>query len=776
MNQKKNQRIYRKAFLCFAGILLLVYLAVTYHDKKVQEGNAPYIETEVVKSELAAISEGLQNQAYDQLSSDGTIFTKTYLTFYDLKSITKQYPDCDISMFEDYKRDDWYISKADWNLYLECLVSVYGNERIRIQDRLLVGDGSFVLSEEKQGIGQECFYTDEGIYDSACTDLEQYYCSVVQILTLDHTIVSVLGKKDIAGMLKNAYIVDDTKEQATVFHGGYYIAISNFCDVEQTSAIQGDIVDIEAANGQITALHVKQEYINGKLLRISEQEIEIEGYGVYPVDEKMQIYRLYQDLRAMGRKELRIGYAFTDFVLEDGKIAACLMMKEASMDSIRVLLRTSHLENRYHDEIELSCNQDMEMITYVNGVIQSQEDVMADETISFEKDAFWEQMKAGDYKRVKLVPKVLSGKIRLHDVERSQGTPQYPGTLEIACLDEGLIVINEVLLEDYLTRVVPSEMPSSYPLEALKSQAICARTYAYGKMMHTGLPSLGAHVDDSASFQVYNNINVQSATTEAVKSTHNTILMHQDEPIQAYYYSTSAGSGSEIAIWHTTEENPAYLTPREIGVFQTEHFATSLIDEERFDAFIRKTNDTHYESEEGWYRWTYERTTMDSDRIQTILSKRYEQNRKLVLVENEEGEFVSQDIPNIGDVTDIRVLKRLSGGVIDELLIEGTNATVKVISELNVRHVLSDGETKAIRQSKDAVNATMLPSAFLTFDLYREDGIVTGYMVYGGGFGHGVGMSQNGAKNMAKQGMKYHDILTFFYPGSEVCVLDSDEQ
>ena len=67
----------------------------------------------------------------------------------------------------------------------------------------------------------------------------------------------------------------------------------------------------------------------------------------------------------------------------------------------------------------------------------------------------------------------------------------------------------------------------------------------------------------------------------------------------------------------------------------------------------------------------------------------------------------------------------------------------------------------------------MLPSAYLSIDLNKEDEIVTGYTIYGGGFGHGVGMSQNGAKNMANNGMDYRDILDFFYPGSEVVVLES---
>ncbi len=57
---------------------------------------------------------------------------------------------------------------------------------------------------------------------------------------------------------------------------------------------------------------------------------------------------------------------------------------------------------------------------------------------------------------------------------------------------EGLVLINEVLMEEYLYSVVPSEMPASYPAESLKAQAVCARTYGYLHLMRPGYGNLGA--------------------------------------------------------------------------------------------------------------------------------------------------------------------------------------------------------------------------------------------------------------------------------------------
>ena len=64
-------------------------------------------------------------------------------------------------------------------------------------------------------------------------------------------------------------------------------------------------------------------------------------------------------------------------------------------------------------------------------------------------------------------------------VDRSYGTPSYRGTMEFTKAESGILIVNDLLLEDYLCRVVPSEMPVSYGLEALKAQAVCARSYAY---------------------------------------------------------------------------------------------------------------------------------------------------------------------------------------------------------------------------------------------------------------------------------------------------------
>ena len=101
---------------------------------------------------------------------------------------------------------------------------------------------------------------------------------------------------------------------------------------------------------------------------------------------------------------------------------------------------------------------------------------------------------------------------------------------------DGLVLVNDLYLEDYLTKVVPSEMPSSYEKEALKAQAVCARTYAYRQIQGNAYSQFGAHVDDSTNYQVYNNKETDEKTTAAVKDTYGKMLFYEDKAVEAFYF------------------------------------------------------------------------------------------------------------------------------------------------------------------------------------------------------------------------------------------------
>lgn len=79
-------------------------------------------------------------------------------------------------------------------------------------------------------------------------------------------------------------------------------------------------------------------------------------------------------------------------------------------------------------------------------------------------------------------------------------------------------------------------MPATYEKEALKAQAVCARTYAWKQIQEQRLHELEADVDDTVNFQVYGNMEPQKAATEAVRETEGQILCQDGEAVEAYYF------------------------------------------------------------------------------------------------------------------------------------------------------------------------------------------------------------------------------------------------
>lgn len=534
------------------------------------------------------------------------------------------------------------------------------------------------------------------------------------------------------------------------------------------TSLREQIADVELTDGLITAVSVKTEKINGKILSADQTGVEVEGYGHIPLAADYKGYRVYKTLEMCTVRDLAFGYNFADLVIENGEICCLLIAREEAMEYIRVLIKGSDFAGIYHEELVLTCDTGY-TVRYGSYDEPVTEKYAAGEQITIDRDSA-----CFDDGRVIIAPDVLTGRITLCNVSRSQGTPAYRGHFELEPAEDGIVIVNELPLEEYLYCVVPSEMPASYPKEALKAQAVCARTYAYGHMVRAGYPQYGAHVDDSTSYQVYNNILEQQSTTTAVKETYGQLLFTAEGNLAGtYYYSTSCGMGTDANIWKTAEAPTlTYLKAKEISPVGALEEATAelslgeqLREEEAFAEFIRTKNEDAYEAAESWYRWSYRVKELDAAHMYETLVKRYQANSRLVLT-LKNGEYVSLDIKEFTKVKDIYVETRGAGGVCDELILVTNSGTYKVIAENNIRYVLNDGKSKVVRQDGSEVNSSsLLPSGFFVISVAMDKENVVGYTLTGGGFGHGVGMSQNGARDMAKAGLTSDSILTFFFDG-----------
>ena len=486
-------------------------------------------------------------------------------------------------------------------------------------------------------------------------------------------------------------------------------------------------------NGTPVRLVLKTERITGTVLAVRDEEIEIEGYGNIPLAENFKIYRTYGVLREQQKDDILVGYHMQEFVVADGEICAALTTERPEIDNIRVLLMTDQFASLFHSEITLSCDT-MAVLEYGDEQDRKTQSVAAGESVT---------IRTGDSRleggRIVFRSANEGGMITVESLTRAQGTPVYPGHMEITSEEDGLLLLNEVDLEEYLKRVVPSEMPPTYEIEALKAQAICARTYAWRQIQGSAYSEYGAHVDDSTNFQVYNNTNVFETTNTAVNETFGQLLAYNGTPIETFYYSTSAGHSTDGSVWGADPSQTPYLRAVSINdAGQT----MDLTSNETFSKFIMDLDADAYDSDFAMFRWNTVTTS----------------------------EILAEKIGGVGRITGLTVTERGPGGIARGLKVVGTEGSKTFSGQSQIRSIL--GNTALVYNRKDGSTYTgwdTLPSAFIYIENSGTDeNQVTSFTIYGGGYGHGAGMSQNAAQGMAQEGKTCAEILNFFYQGCEV--------
>lgn len=302
------------------------------------------------------------------------------------------------------------------------------------------------------------------------------------------------------------------------------------------------------------------------------------------------------------------------------------------------------------------------------------------------------------------------------------------GEIEIALspADKSLVIINLVNLEEYLYGVLNSEMPTHWPMEALKAQTVLARTQAlYRRQVLRPHEVHGYDVCDEQHCQVYGGVAAESRRAKiAVDATRAEILTYKGAPTHSVFFSNCGGhtqSGREIgwgnvAYWQAVfDGRDAASRPRspwELKVW--------LQSEPPVYCNLPKYAGT------AEFRWT--RVIRPSDLEARVLRKR-----------------------NVGRIRNIIPLRRSQSGHVNAIKIQGTAGELVVDREHEIRRVLGLGPLRS--------------TLFVIETSYRS-GAAHAFTLYGGGWGHGVGMCQAGAGGLAEAGSSYKDIVMRYYPGT----------
>ncbi len=261
----------------------------------------------------------------------------------------------------------------------------------------------------------------------------------------------------------------------------------------------------------------------------------------------------------------------------------------------------------------------------------------------------------------------------------------YPGDIEIWKGTNGLFLINELSLEEYIKNVVSAEVGADWDMEALKVQAVISRTYAIFQKLQNSNPNYD--ITSSVLHQVYKGASDNARISYAVMDTEGEVLTYNGKLIEAFYHSTSGGM-TESAEEVFGKSYP-YLKPV-TGSCETSPY------------------------------WIWERR---------------------IPVEEFEKAL------NVMGIRDIRI---------------SSYTATKRVKTLDVVH---SGGTTTVKTTdlRKLLGWSRLPST--NFSLSHDAGT---FVLDGKGYGHGVGLCQWSALEMAKSGMNYRDILAYFYPGTVI--------
>ena len=299
----------------------------------------------------------------------------------------------------------------------------------------------------------------------------------------------------------------------------------------------------------------------------------------------------------------------------------------------------------------------------------------------------------------------------------------YRGSFQVFPSEEGFQLINHVNLEEYLYSVLPSEIPASWPMEAVKAQAIAARSYSLAMMARSKDKPFDVYgTTRSASYKGVESEHPRS--TEAVDVTRGIYLTTDSRPLAAFYHANNGGYGEGTeAVWGYSDTLPPVPDP--LTAERTEYL--SLV---RLTDWLRGAPPAfasipgfHYPEAYRWERW----------------------------------------------VTSEEILSRLGGeappGRITAIITRGRGISGRV-KEIEIQT-----EGGSIRLKGDRVRVVLggLRSTLFTLRVkVGQDGYPEYFIFNGGGWGHGVGLDQSGAAGMAFIGYTAEEILRHYYPNTQL--------
>lgn len=738
-NIGRNGRVdAKKVKLCIllagCAFLLLAVLKTEYKERNLSQWNDAYLGADEAIQMLTF--SGYEKSEWEELLD---MKQDRELKFVDVKKILEHLGATEYVTYQK-EGDAKAIDRKTWyDIYDQLLELLDTNQKVSCTPCLILKKDS----KEQQVQTQDGSYS-YLVPDDFLEETKGYLCYLYE-----NTIIGLKREKGLEVVLPNVYFEGVSQQKASVLFGGQTY---EFPLEEAGEDLSGTVCDMHFKDGEIFKIDRKQETITGNLLTVDEQKIEIDGYGPLKRAKVLPVYKTYGTIEQKDVSDIVIGNMNVTYVVAGDEVCAILLNQPANLSNIRVLLLDGD-GTVYRDGVWITCDGEYQVVYGENTAVYGGGTLF--DTASYLTEA-------GDgYVRIDAVN---GNEMYLADASGSRISYGYEGGFEVRRYAEGFVVINDVPIENYLYQVVTSEMPANYQPEALKAQAVCARSYAYRQLLQSEYAQYGAHVDDSTNYQVYNRQEHTDIARTAVDDTCGEVMTCGGEIIEAFYFSTSCGMTQDDCVWNNViADDYPFLKVTRVSADQT---PLALSDEAAFYQYITGIDDSCFDVSSHFFRWstTAKLTDERMEQARQVLAVRKEIKPENILLYDSSGN-PTDTVSGLGKLLSMQIKARGNGGAVLDLVLTYENGTAEVLSEYNIRKVLGclvddvhllDGTTQKM---------AILPSACFTFSYDETTGT---YTIYGGGYGHGVGMSQNGAEGMAELGYSYKDILNFFFKDIEI--------
>jgi SpoIID/LytB domain protein len=567
--------------------------------------------------------------------------------------------------------------------------------------------------------------------------------------------------------VENGIYIKTVKGQYEILYNGKSIHIKN------TTASLEKYQVINCTYNLFKTFNLQIQIPNKERIMVKEQNsYELEQTGTVALDTSSYFYKIdaNNEISFCTSKDVIVGKDNIETYFNKNGFIQIFLIYPINYSKIRVAISNNSFNSIYHEKLSINCLEDTKLINYLeNKALELAKNSLITITYNNESMIITTDKETYEFdKRTYLI----GNKFTINEITR--GWPKfnayYNDTLELYPTPQGIILINELATEEYLKRVVPSEMPTTGGLESLKCQAVAARTYAISDMLNNRYAYLGFHVDDSTKSQVYNNTPLKDLTTQAVNETEGQVLLFNGKPIDAKYYSTSSGYGADFNnIWFRLDSSPTNVPYLTTNNFMESKILKPMAEEDWLD-FYKNIELSSYDSLSPYFRW---KITYSKNDLVKVLKKsliyNYENSRDYmkIFINGKENENFPEEL---SELTDIIVLERSEAGNVIEISFIFKEATIDIRKDNNVRRCFNNG-TDIIsstinieRRDYPALELwSTLPSSFFSVEKEEND-----FIVYGGGFGHGVGMSQYGAMYLSQNGYNYNHILSIYYKNTEL--------